>query len=347
MPTLFYIDASDITITPDGVALGSPGGGAAAQLADATLEISPTAILQSLEVSDNDDFFEDNDLGPTVGQMIGDPLASGQPAGEFIQAEYSITVEAGGESFDAVGVALGTGFQNVIGLAFVGEVPPTGVPLTVTATGEGPTSTDLAFADIATVICFTPGTMILTETGLRAIETLDFGDRIVTRDNGLQTLRWAGTSHLTAEQLQAAAHLAPVLIKADTFGPGLPARDMRVSPNHRFLVDGWRAQTLFGHAELLVRAQAMCNDSTILTDRSVTSIDYIHLMFDRHEVITADGVATESFQPSVGVTQGLDARVRDELLALFPQLKTGDLGELARPARTTLSDSDARAFLAS
>ncbi len=346
MPTIFYIPDADITVTPT-TPLGvgaADGGNTGAQLDGATIAISPTATLTSFEASDNDDFFNDND----GNQRIDDPLASGLPAGDVFQAEYTLTLDGDGGPFTAIGLVSGPGLKNVVGLSFIGETPPPGAVLTVTETADGPAVGDesIAFSSLATVICFTPGTMILTEAGMRAIETLGTGDRIVTRDNGVQTLRWAGTSHLTAGQLQAAPHLAPVLIKAGAFGPGLPARDMHVSPNHRFLVDGWRAQTLFGHAELLVRAQAMRNDSTIVTDRSVASVDYIHLMFDRHEVITADGVATESFQPSAGVTQGLDARVRDEIMTLFPQLKTGDLGDLARPARTTLSDTDAQAFLA-
>jgi len=345
MPTVSFIGASDLTITPAGTELGSPGGGAAAQLDGATIQLNSDAVLQSVEVADNDDFFADNDLGPASGQTISDAGTTGLPDGEFIQAEYTITLEAGGETFTAVGVALGKGFKNVIGLSFVGDVPPLGVELTVTSTEEGPGADDLAFSELATVICFTPGTMILTENGPRLIETLTAGDRIVTRDNGVQTLRWSGLSHVSAGQLSAAPHLAPVLIKADSFGPGLPARDMHVSPNHRFLIEGWRAQTLFGESELLVRAQAMRNDRTIITDRTAKSVDYIHLMFDRHEIVTADGLATESFQPSDAVKDDLDASVRNELLTLFPQLATETLGDLAKPARATLRDADARVLL--
>lgn len=344
MATVSFIAASDLTIS-NNTPLGSPAGGAGGQLDGQTITINSGAVLQSVEVADNEEFFSDNDLGPINGQTISDPLTSGLTEGEFIQAEYTLTLEAGGETFTALGVALGKGFKNVVGLAFVGDVPPVGVELSVIDTQEGPEAGAVAFDSLATVICFTPGTMILTEQGLRAIETLTAGDRIVTRDNGVQTLRWSGLSHLSAGQLKTAPHLAPVLIKADSFGPGLPARDMHVSPNHRFLVDGWRAQTLFGEGELLVRAQAMRNDRSIITDHSVSSVDYIHLMFDRHEIITADGVPTESFQPSLAVTDDLDAAVRNELLTLFPHLKTADLGDLAQPVRTTLTDSDARALL--
>uniref|UniRef100_UPI00178CEACB Hint domain-containing protein n=1 Tax=Falsirhodobacter sp. alg1 TaxID=1472418 RepID=UPI00178CEACB len=40
--------------------------------------------------------------------------------------------------------------------------------------------------------CFTAGTSILTQDGLRSVEDLKVGDMVMTRDHGAQPLIWVG-----------------------------------------------------------------------------------------------------------------------------------------------------------
>lgn len=342
MPTLYYIATDDITVDGRPNAPENPlnSGGAAAGLDNTTLTIAADATLQTVEINDSANTTFDDDVD--AQQTLADPAAFGfaPDANVGVDSEWTLILSDGQDMFTAYGVAVGP-TENIIGLVFLGDLPPKGVTLSVIETLEGAGDRGqpaVEYDDLAQAICYTPGTLIETPQGLRAVETLRPGDQIVTRDHGAQTLRWFGRSTLSAGQLRAAPHLTPVLIKKDALGPGLPARDMHVSPNHRFLISGWRAEMLFGTSEVLVRAQAMRNDTSILSATATRSVDYIHLMFDRHEVITADGLPSESFQPADGVTDGLDAQVGNELLTLFPELRTGDLGDLARPARTTLDD---------
>ncbi len=354
MPTITYFRTEDITVSgrdnPPANALNS--GGAANGLDGTTLTIAADAMLKSFDLNDttNTNFDDDKD----AQQTLADPTQLGFAAGATVPVdnEWTLILSAGEDLYTAYGVAVGPG-ESIVGLTFVGETPPRGVELTVIDTREGAGARDqpdvgydeLTSDEIGGVICFTPGSMIMTACGPRPIQDLRRGDMIVTRDNGLQPLRWSGRSRLSDAQLAAMPQLAPVRIKAGAFGPGLPARDMHVSPNHRFLVQGWRASILFGTPEVLVRAQALRNDSTIVTDYRAKDVTYIHLMFDQHQVITADGLETESFQPAAGVTDGLDAQVRAELLTLFPQFKTNDLGALAKPVRMAVSDADAQTLI--
>ena len=202
----------------------------------------------------------------------------------------------------------------------------------------------MAFSNIEKVVtCFTPGTLIATARGPEAVERLVPGDLIMTRDHGLQPLRWVGRRDLSLADLIAGPKLQPVRIAAGALGAGLPLRDMLVSPQHRMLMTGARAEMLFGEDEVLVAAlhlTALPGVEQVLT-RGVT---YLHLMFDNHEVIEADGAWSESFQPAARSLRDLGDEQRAEIVALFPDLAGGPVSVPA--ARLTLKAHEARVLLA-
>lgn len=182
--------------------------------------------------------------------------------------------------------------------------------------------------------CFTPGSLIATPFGERAVETLAPGDLVLTRDHGPQVLRWVCKRDLSADFLNNNPQHHPVCLQKDSITPGLPARDMLVSPQHRMLITGWKAQLLFGEEELLVPTKALINHDTVYIPDNPKPVTYIHLLFDQHEVITADAAPTESLHAGQ-LSKGLlpDAQ-RDELLDIFPELRThdGSYGPTARLA---------------
>ncbi len=179
----------------------------------------------------------------------------------------------------------------------------------------------------AGIPCFTPGAMIATEQGERSIETLQVGDRVFTRDHGMQPIRWIGRRSVAAE-----GRLAPVLI-APTVMRGQSA-PLLVSPQHRLLFTGYRAELLFAEREVFVSAAHLV-DGTAVTRRPGGVVTYLHLMFDNHEVIYANGVPTESFHPGEEAINGVDAAAREELFRIFPELRA-DLSQFGRTARRCL-----------
>lgn len=201
----------------------------------------------------------------------------------------------------------------------------------------------MTFTGIEQVIpCFTPGTLISTERGEVAVEDLRAGDRVVTRDNGLQTLCWVGSKQLSLADLIVNPALRPVEIGAGALGHGLPLRAMTVSPQHRMLIEGARAEMLFGEAEVLVAATHL----TALPGVEVkltSAVRYIHVLFDRHEIICANGAWTESFQPALRMLDGMDRAQADEVLALFPELAGQEFDFPA--ARLSLKAHEARVLL--
>ena len=169
--------------------------------------------------------------------------------------------------------------------------------------------------------CFTPGTRIATARGECLVEDLRIGDRVITRDNGLQEIRWVGRRDLSPIELDLRPHLRPVIIRAESLGPGTPERDMIVSPNHRMLLTGERSVLYFDEYEVLASAQHLTHQTGIETQWT-QGISYLHFMFDRHEIVLADNAWTESFQPGDQSLDTMNSLQRDELYELFPELAT-------------------------
>lgn len=209
---------------------------------------------------------------------------------------------------------------------------------------DGTVSGTLFFSGIEKVVpCFTPGTLITTHAGLRLVEDLRPGDQILTRDSGFQDICWVGRRDLGLADLLVKPALCPVRIAAGALGGGLPRRDMLVSPQHRMLIEGTRAELLFGEREVLVAALNLVGLPGI--ERVMARrVSYLHVMCSQHEIMQAEGAWTESFQPGIATLRSMDPAQRDEMLALFPELAEGALAYPA--ARATLRAHEARVLLA-
>ena len=181
--------------------------------------------------------------------------------------------------------------------------------------------------DTPGTVCFVGGTLILTAQGPRAIEELRPSDKIVTRDNGLQPLRWLGRSPQDRTTLANAPHLRPIRISKDALGQGIPARDLDVSPQRRIFVQSRIAQRMFGPDGVLVPAVKLLPLPGVKR-LGADPVDYYHLLFDRHELVFANGCISESLLlgPMARATLGPDAI--DEIETLFPNLPA------TTPART-------------
>lgn len=197
----------------------------------------------------------------------------------------------------------------------------------------------VVFTDIEKIVpCFTPGARILTDRGEVAVEELAVGDRVLTRDNGYQPIRWVGRRDLSAAELAAAPQFNPIRIAAGALGAIRPARPMLVSPQHRMLISGPRAEMYFGEHEVLVAAAHLTRMQGVSVF-APAGISYLHLLFDRHEIIHADGCWSESFQPGLHTLAGMGDDQRAEIFALFPELARGAPGFAA--ARRALKRHEA------
>lgn len=202
------------------------------------------------------------------------------------------------------------------------------------------------FTDIAQIPCFTPGTAILTQSGDKPVQHLREGDFVITRDNGLQPVRWLGRRDVGPDVLSLRPHWAPVLICKDALGQGCPDRDIRVSPNHRMLVSCIREdEEGVAAQEVLIAARYLTCLPGISAEPGIAA-DYVHVLFDRHEVIMANGCWSESFQPDAQSLLGLERTDRRALLTLYPELAEQPRLPEYMPARPCLDRREAVRALA-
>lgn len=194
-----------------------------------------------------------------------------------------------------------------------------------------------AQAPARSVPCFLSGTRIVTQAGLVVIEDLTPGDRVLTRDNGYQTLRWIGMS-----SRHALGANAPVEISAGTFGNH---EDVCFSRNHRVLVHSSEAATLFGEGEVLIKAGDLINNTSVRLLSSGQPVTYVHLLFERHEIVRANGLDCESYHPSHETLDSFDPATRKEILSHMPNSDRFMGYGYGPAARVSLRAQEAKALL--
>jgi Ca2+-binding RTX toxin-like protein len=138
------------------------------------------------------------------------------------------------------------------------------------------------------VVCFAEGTRIVTPNGEDAVENLRAGDMVLAmRDGqaGFEPLRWVGFMDVAVPRNAAmAAKTAPILIKAGAIAAGMPARDLRVSPDHAMEVDGH-----------LIPAKHLVNGSSIIQEVWCKRVRYFHLELEAHGLLLSEGTWSESY----------------------------------------------------
>jgi hypothetical protein len=170
------------------------------------------------------------------------------------------------------------------------------------------------------ILCLTSGTLIDTKTGPQPIEELQEGSRVLGVDGDYHIVRRAFRRQIDADAMTANPRLRPVRITAGALGEGLPRRDLLVSRQHRMLVQSPIAARMFGNAQVLVAAIRLTALPGIYVDEEITAIEYVHMLFDAHQVIYAEGAPTESLFPGTEAMKALPAAACAEMRMLFPEL---------------------------
>ena len=275
--------------------------------------------------------FEDG-ADPTV--IAGDSITNETPndptqtlAGNAIAWDYTITVTDGTTNYeiglvdydlDGDGSFDWPGAEQGFFIAFIGSVPPLGTTLTIAAISNNGVS-----IPVDTVVpCFTKGTLIATPSGSIPIQVMQKGDQVLTLDHGAQTVRWIGSRKLNRIDLARTPKLRPICIAAESLGCGLPKRDLSVSPQHRMLLRSTISDRMFGEHEVFLPANKLVGLPGITVDSAARSVEYFHILLDRHEVVFAEGAPAESLFTGPEAIKSVGAAAMLEITALFPTIGT-------------------------
>ena len=152
------------------------------------------------------------------------------------------------------------------------------------------------------------------------METLRIGDPVSTRHHGPKSIRWIGKRSIKLAPNFPKNKFRPIQISEGALVQGLPRTPLRLSRQHRLLVSSPISQRMFGTQDCLIAAIKLTDLPGIAIDTDCAGVTYIHLLFDEHEVITANGAPCESLHTGPEAMKSIPAATRAELFAIFPEL---------------------------
>jgi glycosyltransferase involved in cell wall biosynthesis len=242
-------------------------------------------------VVDSGGNWELDGASPLSGQAVtltgSDRLALGSPGG-FADAIYGFD---GSDKLDLLGLAYVSGATAMLN----------GDTLTVTS---GTTTDTFTLPDIETgtkftamddgtpshgalveeVTCYCRGTLILTDNGEVPVESLNIGDRLVTRSGAVRPIKWIGRRSYAGWLAAGNPQVWPIVFQPNAITDGVPKRTLMVSPGHAMFLD-----------DALFPAGLLANGMSITKSGALEEVHYFHLELDTHDVIAAEGAWAETF----------------------------------------------------
>jgi autotransporter passenger strand-loop-strand repeat protein/ELWxxDGT repeat protein len=246
-----------------------------------------------------------NNGGYEVVAVGGSATSTTVESGGAIDVAYLPYATGGSASVDTNGLleaSVGGGtYTQQLSPADAGQlygVTPDGTGGTLLTAGSGP--------------CYLAGTRIRTTRGEVEVESLRAGDRALSAFGGTSEIVWTGHRDVDCARHPVPADVLPVRIRAGAFGPGLPARDLRLSPDHAVFVD------LAGDGGVLIPVRYLVNERTIVQE-AAGRITYWHVECAQHDVLLAEDLPAESYLD----TGNRDAFVEAGATSLHPDFAIG------------------------
>jgi hypothetical protein len=208
---------------------------------------------------------------------------SSATSGSYVMVEvpigYTAVLQNGAASisltYNGTNYSDGTNTYNAGSIIILGSK-------TLTLIGIGSGGFDVQ--DNSQVICITKGSMIQTPSGETPIETLRTNDRVLTGDGRIVPV----TDMKQIVVVAATKVNAPYVIERGAFGPGLPPRQLEVSPRHAVQLSPGLWDIPLEAAKVNPRVY----QNTAVLGKSVV---YYHLSLPNYatDTVVANGMVTE------------------------------------------------------
>jgi hypothetical protein len=185
---------------------------------------------------------------------------------------------------------------------------------------------------VTTGQCYLAGTHILTPDGPREISHLQIGDSVITYSGQAKPIKWIGRNRFVRQSDGTwAPNALPVKVARFALDGHSPSADLYLSAGHAVYVDG-----------LLIQVGSLVNGTTIAHDPAADRqvLEYFHIELAEHDVVFAEGAATETLLPSADHKLFDNWREYEALYGAAPVAP-------ARPFATEIHLTGARAHLGS
>lgn len=203
-------------------------------------------------------------------------------------------------------------------------------------------NTDLDPGTTYQAVCFEASMPIDTPSGPMPAVRIRPGDRVLTHDHGPQVVRW-----VAARDVRGWGRHAPVVFEPGAIGNSGP---VCLSQHHRVLVQGEEVMQKHGVSQVLLPAVSFV-DGTHIRIRPQDRITYVHLLFERHELVSCQDVVCESLYlgrvaREVMVAASAAPKGAPESGAVETLMDVLGMSDAQTPARRFLSVREGHALLA-
>jgi hypothetical protein len=141
-----------------------------------------------------------------------------------------------------------------------------------------------AGADVMlSVPCFLAGTRIAMAHGDVPVEELAVDNLVRNQDNNLVPIKWVGYRRIDCRRHPTPRDVWPVRVRGDSFGTGMPHRDLWLSPDHAVFV-----------GDVLIPIKHLTNGTSI-EQVPMDEVAYYHIELPQHDVLLAEGLPVESY----------------------------------------------------
>jgi len=145
-------------------------------------------------------------------------------------------------------------------------------------------NTDISAVPVSVAApCFAAGTRLRTTQGDIAVEALRVGAKMVTASGTIRPVVWLGHRRVNCRNHPKPQSVLPIRIEAEAFAPGVPHRELFLSPDHAI-----------EFCNTLIPIRYLLNGMTV-KQVQLPSVEYWHVELDNHDVLMAEGLPAESY----------------------------------------------------